>query len=67
MSYINAEQFLEQLNGDVIPDWTQHSDKLSHLQSVLPRGDRQTLKDINKFVRKHYRQKIPDKCEDNGV
>ena len=35
----------------------QHSAKLSHLQSLLPRGDRQTLKDINKFVRELYHQK----------
>ena len=28
-----------------------HAAKLSHLQSMLPRGDRNILKDINKFVR----------------
>ena len=35
----------------------QHAAKLSHLQSLLPRGDRSTLKDINKFVRELYHQK----------
>ena len=35
----------------------QHCSKLSHLQSLLPRGDRSTLKDINKFVRELYNQK----------
>ena len=35
----------------------QHAAKLSHLQSLLPRGDRTTLKDINKFVREIYHQK----------
>eukprot|EP00435_Cladocopium_sp_Y103_P024092 s1073_g5.t2 len=35
----------------------QHAAKLSHLQSLLPRGDRSTLKDINKFVREIYHQK----------
>ena len=41
----------------MLPDWTQHSAKLSHLQSALPRGDRQALKDINKFVRELYHLK----------
>ena len=32
----------------------QHAARLSHLQSILPKGDRTTLKDINKFVREIY-------------
>ena len=35
----------------------QHAAKLSRLQSMLPRGDRNILKDINKFVRELYSQK----------
>eukprot|EP00435_Cladocopium_sp_Y103_P036725 s1261_g9.t1 len=35
----------------------QHAAKLSHLQSLLPRGDRTTLKDVNKFVREIYHLK----------
>ena len=35
----------------------QHSSKLSHLQSMLPKGDRNTLKDINRFVKEIYSQK----------
>ena len=35
----------------------QYSAKLNHLQSLLPRGDRQTLRDINMFVRELYHQK----------
>ena len=34
----------------------QHCSKLSHLQSMVARGDRSTLKDINKFVREIYNQ-----------
>jgi len=34
----------------------QHCAKLSHLQSMIARGDRTTLKDINKFVREIYHQ-----------
>ena len=34
----------------------QHCAKLSHLQSMIARGDRSTLKDINKFVRETYNQ-----------
>ena len=35
----------------------QHAAKVSHRQSPLPRGDRTTLKDINKFVREIYHLK----------
>ena len=35
----------------------QHCAKLSHLQSLLPKGDRNTLKDVNKFVRELYHMK----------
>ena len=35
----------------------QHAAKLSHLQSLLPKGDRNTLKDVNKFVREIYNLK----------
>ena len=34
-----------------------HAAKLSHLQSLLPKGDRSTLRDINKFVRELYHLK----------
>eukprot|EP00435_Cladocopium_sp_Y103_P003900 s7331_g1.t1 len=34
-----------------------HAAKLSHLQSLLPKGDRDTLKEINKFVRELYGQR----------
>ena len=35
----------------------QHAARLSHLQSLLPKGDRNTLKDVNRFVRELYHQK----------
>ena len=34
-----------------------HAAKLSHLQSLLPKGDRSTLKEVNKFVRELYGQR----------
>lgn len=34
-----------------------HAAKLSHLQSLLPRGDRGTIDEINRFVREIYGQK----------
>ena len=34
-----------------------HSAKLSHLQSLLPRGDKSTIDEINRFVREIYGQK----------
>ena len=34
-----------------------HAAKLSHLQSSLPRGDRETLREINRFTRELYSQK----------
>ena len=37
----------------------QRAAKLSHLQSVLPRGDSTVLGEINKLVRKVYRRTPP--------
>ena len=34
-----------------------HAANLSHLQSLLPRGDRSTIHEINKFVREIFGQK----------
>ena len=34
-----------------------HAAKLSHLQSILPKGEREVLKEINKFTRELYGQR----------
>ena len=48
----NAELCLDQLNGE-----SHHAAKLSHLQSILPKGEREVLKEINKFTRELYGQR----------